>query len=436
MLSRSAVLHLAFSPILTLTALGCGAASGADEPGAEVSEISSAVTTPLITSATTANLFATLNGLTTTAISSKINTEWATYKSQRIRYLGTKAYVSDGGSPAKVLTEGMGYGMMLAVQMNDQTLFDQLYAFVQAYMLITDTSGSLAYANGYHRWKINADGTPDSTANSVAPDGEEWIAASLSVAKRRWASGTYNYGTEASTLWHRLEYPVNAFGGFCIDPTSTNAGYHVVRFGPYNTFTDPSYILPGFYALAADTLSGTDATDYADIYSKGHAFLQNTPANPSNTSQNWGLHPDYANWDGSPRQANTSDAYGPVFSFDAFRTTMNMAMDLGWTGNGSGYYWQVASRRQDQFYYYGSTVGATVGLGVGGFSYGQLVSSSKPVALVAANATASALYTWANTERASFTNALWTTYHPSDYYGDNLYMVGLLMAGGQFRNSF
>jgi oligosaccharide reducing-end xylanase len=326
--------------------------------------------------------------------------------------------------------------MMLAVQMNDHTLFDKLYAFVQTYMLFKDTSGSYAYANGYHRWRVNADGTANSGGNGVAPDGEQWFAAALSLAARRWSSGGYNYATEASTLWHRLMYPVNAYGGFCIDPTSTNAGYHIVRFGPYNAFTDPSYIVPGFYALAADTVGGADATAYADIYSKGHSFLQYTPANPSNSNQNWGLHPDYADWNGNPVQSSASDQYGPIFSYDAYRTTMNMAIDLGWTGNGTGYYWQVASRRQDQFYYYPNTVGTSVGLGVAGHAYGQLISSGMPMGLVAANAAASALYSWANTERAWFTNKLWTGYHPTDYYGDNLYMLGLLICGGQFRSSF
>jgi len=387
----------------------------------------------LITSSSTQNLFTNLNGVSAGSISTKVANEYATYKNQRIGYLGNTAYVKTDDGAA--LTEGMGYGMAIAVEMNDHTLFDKLYAFVQTYMLITDTSGSLAYANGYHRWKVNANGTQNSGGNSVAPDGEEWIAGSLSLAARRWTSGAYNYASEASTLWHRLMYPVNAWGGFCIDPTSGNAGYHVVRFGPYNTFTDPSYITGGFYALASDTIGG-DATAYSDIYTKGRNFLQSTPSNPGNSSQNWGLHPDYATWSGAPYQNGSGDTYGQVFSYDAFRTTMNMAIEVGWTGNNSGNYWQVAARRQDQFYYYPSTVGADVGLGVGGYSYGQLLNGGMPVSLIGPNACASALYTWSNTERATFTNSLWTSYHPGDYYGENIYMVCLLVCSGQFKNSF
>ena len=390
----------------------------------------------LITGSATQNLFGGLNGISNSSISSKLSTEYATYKAQRVGNLGSASYIKGDGSPVTVLTEGMGYGMMIAVQMNDHTLFDRLYAFVQTKMLFTDSTGQYAYAKGYHRWKVNADGTQNSSGNFVAPDGEEWIAAALSLAARRWTTGNYNYATEAKNLWHSMMYPQISYGGYFISPNTGDAGYHIVMFGPYNNFTDPSYIVPGFYALVSDTIGGSDATAYADICSKGHNFLQSTPANPSNSSQNWGLHPDYATWSGAPTQSNSSDTYGPVFSYDAFRTTMNMAVEVGWTGNTSGYYWQVATRRQDQFYYYGNTVGATVGLGVGGFTYGQLVNNGMPVSLIAPNACASALYTWSNTERAYFTNQLWTTYHPSDYYGDNLYMLGLLICGGQFKNAW
>lgn len=416
------------SALCRLAALSAGAVLCASWPGS--------ARAALVTSAATQNLFGNLNGISGSSITSKLNSEYSKYKAQRVGYLGSTAYIKGDGSSPSVLTEGMGYGMTIAVEMNDQALFDKLYAFVQTYMLFTDTTGQFAYAKGYHRWRVHSDGTQDSGGNFVAPDGEEWIAAALSLAARRWSTGAYNYGSEAQALWHSMLFPQINYGGYIIEPTSSNAGYHMVRFGPYNNFTDPSYIVPAFYALASDMIGGSDGAAFADATTKGHNFLQNTPANPSNSAQNWGLHPDYATWTGAPYQNGSGDTYGQVFSYDAFRTTMNMAIDLGWTGNSSGYYWQVAARRQDQFYYYGNTVGADVGLGVGGYSYGQLVNGGMPVSLIAPNACASALYTWSNTERASFTNQLWTTYHPSDYYGDNLYMLGLLVCGGQFRNSF
>jgi len=404
----------------------------ADQPeGTAESSLSGAAR---ITSATTANLFTALNSKTASQIQQKIASEWATYKAQRIGTYGSFKFAGPGPSGGEVLSEGQSYGMMLAVQMGEQPLFDQLYGFVKNCMYINDSSSGVY---GYHKWKVNSNCT--TVSSNVAPDGEIWFAAALSLAARRWGSGAYNYATEAAGMWTRLLYPLNNWGGDCIVPNSSHAGYHMVRFGPYNDFTDPSYITPGFFALAQDTLSGSIAAEYSDIYVKGHNFLQNTPANPNNSSQNWGLHPDYATWSGAPYYPGYNDEYGPIFSYDAFRTVMNMAIDVGWTGNSSGNYWQVASRRQDQFYYYSSTVGAAVGLGVAGqqsHPYGQLITSGIPVSLIAMNATASALYSWADTERAYFTNQLWTTYHPSDYYGDNLYMLGLLVAGGQFRNSF
>lgn len=389
---------------------------------------------PGLVNASTSNLFVTLNGVTASDVQSKIDRAWQVYKSQRLGSYQRWKFAGPGPAGGEVLSEGQSYAMMLAVQMNEQALFDQLYGFVLTCMELRDP-GTGVY--GYHAWKVSSDCR--TISGDVAPDGEIWFAASLSLAARRWRSGAYDYAAEAQTLWTRLLHPRNDWGGECIVAAPAHPGYHLVRFGPYQDFTDPSYMTPGFFALAQGTLSGAVASEYADVYTRAHDFLQNTPSAPGDAQVNWGLHPNYATWKGEPFYPGYNEEYGPIFSYDAYRTVMNMAIDRGWTGNGQGYGWRVASRRQDQFYYHPGTVGAQVGLGISaqrGHPYGELIDRGMPVALVAMNATASALYDWADEERAEFTRRLWSTYHPSDYYGDNLYMLGLLVVGGQFKNRF
>ena len=63
-------------------------------------------------------------------------------------------------------TEGMSYGMMIAVQMDKKHEFDALWNWSNTYMLITDPANPNV---GYLAWSMNTDETPRSTG--PAPDG-------------------------------------------------------------------------------------------------------------------------------------------------------------------------------------------------------------------------------------------------------------------------
>ena len=75
------------------------------------------------------------------------------------------AYIEDTGNH-DVRTEGMSYGMMIAVQMDRQDLFDRLWMFSKRFMW--NESGPYA---GYFAWSVQPDGRRNS--DGPAPDGEE-----------------------------------------------------------------------------------------------------------------------------------------------------------------------------------------------------------------------------------------------------------------------
>jgi hypothetical protein len=107
-----------------------------------------------------------------------------------ILYNGPKsgeAYVEDIADNA-VRSEGQSYGMMIALQLNHQTEFDEMWTFVKDYMWKSGNTIS---------WQTNTSGGV--TGSGGAPDGDEWFAAALLFAHYRWGdtSGKYNYGTEA-----------------------------------------------------------------------------------------------------------------------------------------------------------------------------------------------------------------------------------------------
>ena len=109
---------------------------------------------------------------------------------------GPLAYITDIANH-DARTEGMSYGMMIAVQMNKKREFDAIWNWANTYMLITDPGNPSV---GYFAWSMNVDGTPRS--DSPAPDGEEYFVMSLYFAAHRWGSGNglYDYKAQADRI--------------------------------------------------------------------------------------------------------------------------------------------------------------------------------------------------------------------------------------------
>ncbi|MGH9763280.1 MAG: glycosyl hydrolase family 8, partial [Blastocatellia bacterium] len=114
-------------------------------------------------------------------------------------------------------SEGMSYGMMIAVQMDKKHEFDALWNWSNTYMLITDPKNPNV---GYFAWSMNTEGTPRATG--PAPDGEQYYAMALLFAARRWGNGEgiYNYQQQAERILHLIRHhPVlTETGPFRIHP--------------------------------------------------------------------------------------------------------------------------------------------------------------------------------------------------------------------------
>ena len=99
---------------------------------------------------------------------------------------GPLAYITDWANN-DARTEGMSYGMMIAVQLNKKREFDAIWNWSKTYMLITDPKNPSV---GYFAWSMNTDGTPRSTG--AAPDGEEYYVMALYFAAHRWGNRAGN----------------------------------------------------------------------------------------------------------------------------------------------------------------------------------------------------------------------------------------------------
>jgi len=372
-------------------------------------------------------------------------TQQAIYYSAGHNAHGPLAYVTDVANH-DARTEGMSYGMMIAVQLNHKPEFDALWNWANAYMLITDPANPSV---GYFAWSMNTDGTPRS--DSPAPDGEEYFVMSLYFAANRWGNGQgiFNYKAQADHLLSLIRHhPVQTgTGPFRIHPddppyTSPHANpsapprkvtigpmvnevAHMICFVPSagaNTFSDPSYHLPAFYELWSRWGPAEDREFWAIAADASrHYFVAAT--NPIT-----GLSSDYAAFDGKPQPTKFNDM-SSNFSYDSWRTAANWSVDESWWHKNPDA--RPLSDRIQAF---------LLAQGIHTFSdrytlNGKPLSARHSPGMVATTAVASLAATDGPTAGA-FVKELWDTPIPSGeqrYYDGLLYMMALLHTSGEFR---
>jgi oligosaccharide reducing-end xylanase len=335
--------------------------------------------------------------------------------SERVYYpVGSDmAYLLDTGND-DVRSEGMSYGMMIAVQMNKKEEFDRIWKWTKTYMYQTDGG-----YKGYFAWHCKPDGTQ--LAANPASDGEIWFVMALFFADARWGSGEgiFNYRAEAQAI---LDVALNAkeLGGNLatnlFDPQTKQVVF-VPQLGNNSKFTDASYHMPHFYELWA-RWADKNNDFWAEAVIASREFL------PTAVHPETGLAPNYSYFDGRPY----NDEYHGQFRYDAFRVGANIGMDYVWF-HPSDWYVEQANRQLSFF--------ASQGIDdyVAEYSLdGQPLAGHRATGLIATNAV---LAHAADPEIGQpFVQALWDATAPTGtyrYYDGLLYLMGLLQTSGNFR---
>jgi oligosaccharide reducing-end xylanase len=224
------------------------------------------------------------------------------------------AYISDIKNN-DVRSEGMSYGMMIAVQLDKKEMFDRLWRWSRHHM--QHREGAL---KGYFRWSCDIDGTPNS--QGPASDGELYFITSLIFASNRWGNETgIDYLSEAQFI---LNSSMDKTGEDGVTPL-IHPEHQLITFVPtgYGAgFTDPSYHLPAFYEVWARWAEDGRADYWRECARKSREYLQKA-IHPET-----GLNPDYSHYDGS--LLNSRHIIGDAFRFDSWRVPMNIALDYSW----------------------------------------------------------------------------------------------------------
>ncbi len=369
------------------------------------------------------NLFVELLHKSRPQVMSKIDSAFSQLfygddKTQRVFYPAGSdmGYIEDINN-LDVRTEGMSYGMMIAVQLNKKELFDRLWKWAKTYM---------QFQSGQHKdffaWHCNTDGTV--LDSSSASDGEQWFVMSLFFADARWGNGggIFNYKTEALKILDAMLSKSDSSDSGEVVTNMFNKNYRLVVFvpnGKADGFTDPSYVLPHYYELWA-RWADKNNNFWCEAARAGRKFLKAAADTIT------GLTPDYCRFDGKPLKWLAGGHNN--FQYDAWRVAMNAAVDYQWFGKDK---WEVTecSKLQDFFYSQGlSSYGNIFTLD------GKKLSSSHSAGLVAMNAVASLASDFKN--KKDFVEELWNAPVPEGryrYYDGMLYMLAMLQVSGNFR---
>jgi oligosaccharide reducing-end xylanase len=226
------------------------------------------------------------------------------------------AYVSDVKNH-DARTEGLSYGMMIAVQLNKKNVFDRIWRWSKKYLQHQDGP-----REGYFAWSLNPK-TMKKNSEGSASDGELYFITSLLFASNRWGNNSgINYYAEARRILDAM-WKKDGSGNIYNLVNTEHKQISFVPEGDDYKWTDPSYHLPAFFEVWALYAKDGHEQFYKDCADTARAFLHRT-CHPVT-----GLSPDYAEFSGAPH--NTP--WMPVaFRYDSWRVPMNIAMDYNWFG--------------------------------------------------------------------------------------------------------
>ena len=253
--------------------------------------------------------FKTYLGKTDAEIKEKMDAMWEHYfkgdnNSKVFFDKGNEGYIKDINNN-DVRSEGMSYGMMIAVQTGHQEEFDKLWNWAKNHMW--HKGGDW---DGYFAWQRGESGTGGD--DNCAPDGEMYFMMSLLFAANRWDNAQYRKDALyiMDKMWNNPSHKL------------FNQSNYIIVFQPLgngNDFSDPSYDLPAYLELFSRWAEkDTDKWKKAVTAARDHLYKS------SNTKS--GLFADYSSFNGQP-QSYSYNSNSTKYMYDAMRCAMNFGMD-------------------------------------------------------------------------------------------------------------
>lgn len=231
-------------------------------------------------------------------------------KGARIKWADSKASGTCNSSGNCTVSEGIGYGMLITVYMDNSTnntkaMFDKLWTYYNSFL---DDKGLMD-------WKIS--GCDSKVEGGAATDAEMDVALALAMAYKQWGDATYltNLKSLLAKIWAN-EVDKSAFLLYPGSQFTT----------PYN----PSYASIGALRVFATLDTGHEWAKVADNLM---AMLT------KNANATTGLPSDWCATSGNFSPTDFKSSGTDKFGYDAARTPWRVAMSYIWYGGASEKAW-------------------------------------------------------------------------------------------------
>ncbi|NDJ75204.1 MAG: hypothetical protein GYB65_03005 [Chloroflexi bacterium] len=248
-----------------------------------------------------------------------VSSTWEGYKENYI-FCGENCgdnmgLVFDPNMEYQAVSEGIGYGMLMAVMMDDQETFDIIYD--AAYSIMVDEN------TGLLNWRV--DNTGEITGYTSATDAEEDVAVALIFAQSRVDRGEWDqhatmpYGDRANALIDAI-WAYEVADDKYLTPGDDWGGYG-------QEILNLSYFAPAWYRIF-DQFQGTDRWSLVITYGYRSLYLTE--------GATLGLAPDWSTSDGGPafeycdENDRARDACRYEMYYDAIRVPWRIAVDCLW----------------------------------------------------------------------------------------------------------
>jgi hypothetical protein len=244
-----------------------------------------------------------------------VEASYAKWKSDILTSDGAKGFVrprrpnSSGAAVNSTVSEGIGYGMLMAAYMNDQAVFDNLWKYEQLWL----------DGHGLMNWYIDPAGTMP-LGTGAATDGDEDMAFALIMAAKTWGgrgSLSADYLTLAKKqidlIW---TWEVDHTRGDLLMPGDNFSGAQIINI---------SYFAPAFYRTFAE-VSGN--ADWMHVVDSSYRALESSLSARNGNSTN-GLVPAWSTPEGNP-QAPSGTGLPTHYQLDSCRTPFRIAQDYCW----------------------------------------------------------------------------------------------------------
>ena len=221
-------------------------------------------------------------------------------------------------TPGDAVSEGVGYGMLVALYANDQTTFNKMW----------EKASEIMWNGDYHDWHMSPDGKIPMEGHGAATDAEEDIALALIFADKLVSAGKWTaytspflnktYAEQAQKLLNKMWDTQQILSSGIVAP---GAGWG----GDY--FVNPGYFSPAWYKVF-EKFDQTDGNRWKTAVDKCYEIISKSPGYSMGMVPDW-MTPE-GGWVGSDGLGYNAYFESRAFFKDAIRILWRVAIDAIW----------------------------------------------------------------------------------------------------------